>query len=226
MSCPQCEGIELTFDQESVEDELKLYRRDGVDDTTQWLIDAIRERGVNGKMLLDIGGGLGGIQHELLNSGAERATHVDASSAYIWGAKEEADRRGISERIDWLHGDFVELAPDLAPADIVTLDRVICCYPDMLGLAGGAAQLAQGYLGLVFPRDLWWTRIGFKVMNFFQNLFGHPFEVFVHPAAEIERVVSEAGLRRIFGRHSFMWQVALYARDYKKTPGVSGGLFV
>jgi hypothetical protein len=213
MSCSQCKGIELTFDQESIEKELKFYRRDGVDETTRWLVDAIREQGVAGGQLLDIGGGLGGIQHELLASGAAHATHVDASSAYIWGAQEEAKRRGLMEQIEWRHGNFVDIASELEASDIVTLDRVICCYDDMRALVTESARLARRLYGAVYPRDVWWLRAGMKIVNSLQKLFNNPFNVFVHPVSEIEGILEKAGFQRIFLRHSAMWQVALYARS-------------
>lgn len=213
MTCPQCQGIEMTFDEESVEKELRFYRRDGADETTKWLVDAIRQRGVQGRSLLDIGGGLGAIQHELLDSGLKHATHVDASTAYLNAAKEEAERRGVQENIEWRHGDFVDLASELEPSDIVTLDRVVCCYDDMPALVGASSALARQVYGLVFPRDVWWTRLGFSVMNFFQRLFKQPFRVFVHPVEQLERLLAEAGLDPVFQRHTFLWQVALYARS-------------
>ena len=213
MSCPQCEGIELVFDAESVEKELRFYRRDGADDTTRWLVEALKERGVEGKSLIDIGGGLGAIQHELLESGASRATHVDASSAYLEGAKEEAERRGLSEQIEWRQGNFVDIASELDPADIVTLDRVICCYDDMPSLVGSSVKLADSFYGLILPRDLWWTKIGFSVMNFFQGFTGNPFRAFVHPVEQVETLITKAGFERVFSRNSLLWQVALYARS-------------
>jgi magnesium-protoporphyrin O-methyltransferase len=121
MSCPQCEGIELVFDEESIAKERKFYERDGADKTTLWLVEAIKEAGVEGLSLLDIGGGLGAIQHELLSAGAKKATHVDASSAYIEAAKEEAKQRKLSDKIEWRHGDFVDLASELDSAGVVTL---------------------------------------------------------------------------------------------------------
>jgi magnesium-protoporphyrin O-methyltransferase len=213
MTCPQCEGIEIVFDEESIEKELKFYRRDGADDTTLWLVEALREQGVEGSLLLDIGGGLGAIQHELLESGVSHATHVDGSSAYIEGAKEEAERRGIDEQIEWHHGNFVDIAPELDPVDIVTLDRVICCYDDMQGLVGSSVKLAERYYGIVLPRDLWWARIGFKVMNFVQGLMGNPFRAFVHPMEQVEKLIANAGFERVFARNSIFWQVAVYARN-------------
>ena len=157
MCCPQCEGIELTFNEEAADDDLRVYRGEGPDETTAWLLDDLKARGVEGLTLLDIGGGVGAIQHELLSSGAASAVHVDASSAYIGAAQREAKRRKLKDKIEWLHGNFVELAPDLQPAAIVTLDKVICCYDDMPALVRASARLAGRYYGIIVPRDTWHT---------------------------------------------------------------------
>lgn len=210
--CQQCEGIELTFNEEAADEDLRLYRAEGLDETTEWLLDAIKERGVDGMSLLDIGGGVGMIQHELLKSGAAKATHVDASSAYIEAAQREAKRRKLREKIEWHHGNFVDLAPDLDPADIVTLDKVICCYNDMPALVRSSAKLAKRYYGLVYPRDSIWFRASAKFMNFFQWLFRNPYRMFVHPSAEVERLVKKAGLKPVFHRQDWLWQAALYSR--------------
>ena len=211
-SC-QCEGIEETFDEESVRDDKKFYERDGADDTTRWLIEAISERGVDGHSLLDIGGGLGAIQHELLTNGASHAVHVDASTAYLEAARELAQDRELDERIEWRHGDFVKIAPELEQADVVTLDRVVCCYDDMHSLVEASAKLAGRYYGLVLPRDTWWLRLGHNIMNIFQRIFRNPFRVFVHPVNEVESIIHDKGLRKVFQREDFIWRVALYARS-------------
>lgn len=209
----QCDGIEMVFDEESVRRERKFYQRDGADTTTQWLIDAIKARGVEGLSLLDVGGGLGAIQHQLLAGGLDHATHVDASSAYLEGARREAEARGLEAQIDWHFGDFVEIAPDLEAADIVTLDKVVCCYDDMDALVSSSAQLSKGSLGLVLPRDVWWLRLGFRVFNFLQRLFGQSFQAFVHPVDKVEAILEEHGLHKLFQRRSFIWQVALYGKQ-------------
>ncbi|UCC73007.1 MAG: methyltransferase domain-containing protein [Gemmatimonadota bacterium] len=82
---------------------------------------------MEGATLLDIGGGVGVIQHELLDAGARGATGVEAVPRYLAAARGEAERRGHAERVDLVLGDFVELAGAIEPADMVTLDRVICC---------------------------------------------------------------------------------------------------
>src|SRR5512147_1748560 len=131
MNCCQCQGIENVFSQEHAVKELKHYRSAGPARTTRMLTEAIKALGVAGLSLLDIGGGVGAVQHALLEAGVQKVTDVDASSAYLNAAKEEAERRGYAESANFRHGNFVDLATNIAPADIVTLDRVICCYNDM-----------------------------------------------------------------------------------------------
>jgi len=99
---------------------LARYRKEGVAGTTRQLIDAVAEGGVEGMTLLDIGGGLGGIQHALLDEGIAEATHVDASSAYMRAAQEEAEIRNQADNINFQKGDFVDIAEGIPQADIVT----------------------------------------------------------------------------------------------------------
>ena len=61
------------------------------------------------------------IQHELLDAGASHVTSVDASPAYLAVAREEAGRRGYGDRVEYTHGDFVEKAPEVEPAQISSL---------------------------------------------------------------------------------------------------------
>ena len=91
------------------------------------LVESVKQKGVEGNSLLDVGGGIGAIQHELFKTGIARADIVEASTAYIDANKEEAERQGHADRIPYHHGDFVDIAPNLERADIVTLERVICC---------------------------------------------------------------------------------------------------
>ncbi len=212
MSCPQCEGIEATFDDESIRKELLFYAKDGADDTTRWLIDALKAEDIVGTKLLDIGGGVGAIQHELLAHGIASAVHVDGSMAYIDGAKQEAKKRGLSEKIEWHHGDFVDIASKLEQADVVTLDRVICCYHDMPALLGASLKLSGRYLALVYPRDTWYTRFGFGAIDLVQKIFKNPFRAFVHPSQEVEKLIHQNGFHEIFKRQNFIWQVLVYAK--------------
>jgi 2-polyprenyl-3-methyl-5-hydroxy-6-metoxy-1,4-benzoquinol methylase len=189
------------------------YRKEGAAKTTRQLITAILKQRVRGMTLLDIGGGVGGIQHALLKNGAERAIHVDASSAYLKAAQEEARRREIGERITYIHGDFVQLAEELPSADVVTLDRVVCCYDDMPALVRLSAQKAKKIYGLVFPRDLWVFRLLLPVANFFLSLTGTPFRIFLHSTEQVDQIVRLQGLEREYHQKAGFWQVLVYNRN-------------
>ena len=131
MDCCQCQGIETTFNKKYALKDLNKYREKGPSKTTNSLINFLKTEGVEGKSLLDIGGGVGTIQHELLKLGVTRVINVEASTAYHEVAKEEAEQQGQIDKIQFHKGNFIDLAENIPPVDIVTLDRVICCYPDM-----------------------------------------------------------------------------------------------
>ncbi len=212
MNCCQCQGIEDVFNDRVVEGELSRFRAAGPRRETRMLIGALKEKGIQGYSLLDIGGGVGAVQYGLLEAGCQAATDVDASRAYLRAAGEEARRRGLAERVSYQHGNFVDLAARIPNADIVTLDRVICCYPDMEKLVSLSAARAGKLYGLVFPRDAWWMRIGFAVMNLIFRLQHSSFRIFPHPTQAVEALVASHGLQRVFYRRSSIWQVVVYAR--------------
>jgi magnesium-protoporphyrin O-methyltransferase len=173
-------------------------------------VNVLVRMGVDGKSVIDIGGGVGAVQHGLLEAGASQALSVEASGAYDEVAREEAARRGLSDRITHLHGDFVELAESIPAADIVTLDRVICCYPDMRALVGASSQRARRAYGLVYPRSVWWLRPAFALGNMILRLRRSPFRIFLHPTREVEAIAAAHGLRRVFHRLHGVWQVAVF----------------
>jgi 2-polyprenyl-3-methyl-5-hydroxy-6-metoxy-1,4-benzoquinol methylase len=184
-----------------------------LDETDSGLdIDALKAVGVEGRSLLDIGGGVGAIQYALLSAGVEQAVSVDASAGYTAVAQKEAEAQGFGERITHLHGNFVDVAPQLEPADIVTLDRVLCCYDDMPALVAASARLAKGLYGVVFPRDTWWIKLGLAVMSFFMRVFRHPMGFFAHSTEQIEALLREHGLVRRYYRRNLVWQVIVYER--------------
>jgi magnesium-protoporphyrin O-methyltransferase len=212
MVCPQCRGIEGFFDEKWANRELKDYRKRGPRKTTQLLVEAIAATPMQGKTLLDIGGGVGAIQHELLRAGVDSATAVDASTGYIKISREEAQRQGHGNRIDYLHGDFVDHAATLEQADIVTLDRVICCYHDVEQLVGESSRKSAEVYGLVFPRDNWAVRAGFNLFNLLLWIRRSPFRLFVHSSSYVDSLVRANGLERRFKRKTMIWQVVVYGR--------------
>jgi magnesium-protoporphyrin O-methyltransferase len=209
--CSCCNNLERAFDDKAAQDDLDAYLEDGPDRSTVVLLEALRERGVGGRTLLDIGGGIGAIQVELLAAGAASAIDVDISRAYIATARKLAADRGFADRTDYRQGDFVTLAPDIPAADVVTLDRVICCYPDLDALAAAAGGRASERLGLVHPRDAWFMRWGVTVMNLVSRPFRQP-RFFVHRVTRLEAILAAAGLEREWAGGTRFWRVAIYRR--------------
>jgi magnesium-protoporphyrin O-methyltransferase len=201
-----------TFGKDEAKANLKDYRKRGPAKQTKLILEAVRSLGLKNAALLDIGGGIGAIHHELLKDVARSATHVDASSAYLKVATEEAKRRGHDQRVNFIHADFTDVAADLSQADIVTLDRVVCCYPDFRSLLKSAAGRSRKAIAMTYPRETWYMRVGIALMNFFQRLQNDPFRVFVHPVAEMESLLNGEGLRKVSVRRLFVWEMALYQR--------------
>lgn len=155
---------------------------------------------------------MGAIGHELAARGAASVTLAEASDAYLRVARAEAERRGWLDRARWLRGDFLDVAAEAPEADVVTMDRVVCCYPDGESLVAAAARRARRSLGLVYPRDRLAVRLFVKLQNLFFRLRGLTFRLYVHPPARIAAAARTAGLERERTLRTFVWEVATFAR--------------
>ena len=207
--CPGCPNV---FSLKAAEEDLRRYLRQGPDPSTRSLISAIESQGIDGASVLDIGGGIGAIQLELLAAGAATTESVDATPSYVAVARAEAERRGYGARTRHLEGDFVALANEVEPADVVTLDRMVCCYSDMPRLVGRSLEHARRMIGLVYPRDTWWTRAMARAMALFHRLTRDPVRWYIHSESTLDALIRGAGFERRVLRRHVLWQVALYVR--------------
>jgi SAM-dependent methyltransferase len=144
------------FGRKQARRDARRFRRKGLDATARGIVDAIAARGVDGASVLEVGGGVGGVEIELLRAGAARATVVELSPEYDEEAAALQREAGLEGRIERRIGDFV--ADGVPPADVVVMHRVVCCYPDEEALVGAAADHSQRLLALSFPRDSWHLR--------------------------------------------------------------------
>jgi SAM-dependent methyltransferase len=210
--CDYASAAGEQFTAERAAKELRAYRRGRVGPTTRLLRDGLVNNGLNHGVLLDVGVGIGALSFELLERGFTRAVGVDASRSYLAAAAEEASRRQRSESISFVHGDFVNLAKGLPDADVVTLDRVVCCYPDYRSLLGEAIQHAERGFALSYPRDRWFVRWGMRAENAFRRLGSDSFRTFVHPRAGMERLIGDAGFNLVSRNQTAIWAADVYAR--------------
>jgi SAM-dependent methyltransferase len=205
--------LESGFGARDVADDLAAYRRDGLGADQRKLLGALVADGVDGKTVLDIGGGIGAIHHDLILAGARSITDVDGSSAYIAAAQAEAARQGISDRIAYQHGDFVELADGIEPVDVVILVRVLCCYPDMPALVRASARRARRTYGVIFPRSTWWMRAAGTVYGVLRSRTGQlSGPGYVHAEHDVDVAVRSEGFTPIVSDSTWFWRIALYRR--------------
>jgi magnesium-protoporphyrin O-methyltransferase len=200
------------FDTKNAEKDLKRYQKNGPTKTTSLLINTFQKMGVEGLMLLDIGGGIGVIQKELIDSGLESSISIDASKAYIEISKSLAQQWKIIDQVSYIHGDFVDLAASTPKTDIVTLDRVICCYHNMEDLVQLSAEKAKKYYGLVYPRDNLLMRILLPLLNLNPIIRGNPFRGFVHATRAVDDIICKNGFKIHFHKKTAIWQVFVYKR--------------
>lgn len=200
------------FDAGHAARDLRDYRAKGPSSLTRALVAALADGGVDGQTVLEIGAGVGAVHHALLQAGAATAVDVDASRAYVSIAQEEAVRQGHADRVRYLVGDFVALADAVDPADLVALDRVVCCYPDMSALVGRSAPLARRRYGLVYPRDSWLGRIGTQLLNAQLRISRSPFRVYLHRTAEVDAILAAHGFVKRVRQTTLVWQLAVYER--------------
>lgn len=210
--CDHCTGADEIFSRNTASRDLKRYRRKGPDKSTLLLLENLPKKSIEGKKLLDIGGGIGAISFELFKYGLAESVHVDASAGYLETSRKEAEEQGLNNRITYHYGDFTDLAGQLGVADIVTLDRVVCCYPDMEKLIEYSAAKSNKYLGLVYPRDRFPTRIVLAIGNLWFRIRKLDFRTYLHPPQEIIRQLKKCGFHMVYAGQTLIWESVVFKR--------------
>ena len=200
------------FSEKNAYAEAKAYRRKGLDANSSRIVELLRDRGLAGKTVLEVGGGIGAIQIELLKAGAAKAVDVELTPTYEAAASELIREAGFDDRVERRVMDFAEDGRQVDPADIVVMNRVICCYPDMAKLAGMAADHARKVLVMTFPRETWWIRLAVSSANLMFRVMRREFQIFVHPPSRIVATGEQHGLRKIADRPGFFWQMVALER--------------
>jgi len=171
----------------------------------------VRQGGLDGRSVLEPGGGVGAIQIELLKGGASRSLVVELSPGYDDAADELAREAGVEDRVARHLGDFA--ADGTGEADIVVLHRVVCCYPDYERLLGAAADKARHTVVFTYPPRNIVSRTLFASMNLWLKLRGNEFRAFAHPPSAMVEVVCGAGFEQFALRRGGIWRGAAFARS-------------
>jgi hypothetical protein len=212
MNCQNCCGHDDMFDEKAARKEIRRYRRSGPKKSTKILLNALADRAVEGKTLLDIGGGIGVIPAELLIKGLLKATLVEASLPFAMAARELAETIHIEDELEEHVGDFSQLHEAFAKADIVTLDKVICCYKDYESLVTLSVEKADYLYGIVIPGEEWWVKLVHRIGSFLTRLSGSKFRSYVHPIFRVEKIIFDHGFVRSKWQRQREWVIAVYEK--------------
>ena len=210
--CCDPRGCDAFFGERFARRMAKRYRSRGLDRTARRIVDFLAERGIEGATVLEVGGGVGEIQIELLKRGARRTVNLELSGAYEGEARALLDEAGFADRVERRRVDIAVAPEAVEPADAVVLHRVVCCYPDYERLLGAAADRAGRLLVFSYPRRNPMTRLFVAAQNLAFRVMRREFRTFTHPPARMIEVLGARGLRPAYGEKQVVWQVTGLAR--------------
>jgi len=211
-TCCDPNGLTSVFNADRARSDARSYRRNGLDRRSRVIRDFLVGKGIAGGTILEIGGGIGALQLDLIRAGAVRAVNVEISPAYEEPARDLAVEAGVADRVDRRVGDFADNSDSIEAADAVVLHRVVCCYPNLAALLRPAATHAKRLLVLTFPAGRWWIRLGVGTVNTAQRLFGSKFRFFFHEPAAILGITRTAGLEPVLVRRGLFWETLALER--------------
>ena len=169
-------------------------------------------QGIQGFSLLDIGCGVGGVHLTLLKGGASTAQAVEVSAGMIEAAMGLSKEMKLDSRVEHIHGDFVGLDGGIRVADVVILDKVVCCYPDYELLLGKATARTKRFLAISYPGRRRISRIVFGGMHRLGQLLGWSFHPYYHEPAGIDGLIERNGFTKQFSDTTLMWQIKVFSK--------------
>ena len=210
--CCSPKGYRWIFSERSAKTEAKRYRKRGLDGTSKSIVDFLNARGVSGDTVLEVGGGIGGIQIELLKAGATRATSVELMPTYEDVAAGLLAEAGLSDRVERKVMDFAASEQNVETADVVVMNRVVCCYPDMPRLVHAASRHARKVLVMTYPTRNPLLILVVGVANVILSVFRREFHIFLHSPEAILATSGEDGLSTVLNHKGILWTTAALAR--------------
>ncbi len=210
MTCKHCCGADQLFDLKSAQKEMKKYKKKGAGKSTRKLLSLMYSLNQKNQTLLDIGGGIGAIQWAFMENGGNKTTDVDSSSGYLHVAQEYAAEKGFDT--EFKMADFNDVANEVEAHDIVTLDKVVCCYPDYKLLLGNALDKADKALAMTMPLGGFVSKALGQLTRAYLMIKKNPFRTYVHNPSEVQSFIESKGFRLSSKGFSFPWLVRVYER--------------
>jgi magnesium-protoporphyrin O-methyltransferase len=213
MSCCTPTGYRTIFGPKTIDRDVRRYVKKGLLPSARWVLEGLRAPTLTGRSVLEIGGGIGDLQIELLRAGAAHATNIELIETYETAAGRLIAECGFEQRIDRRIGDFA-LDADTAPiADVVVMHRVVCCYPDPDALVAAACEHSTDQVAITVPRESWWVKLGFATMNVWLRLRRIGFRGYVHPVERMTAVAANHGFHLTHEQRGRIWTSMILGRS-------------
>jgi 2-polyprenyl-3-methyl-5-hydroxy-6-metoxy-1,4-benzoquinol methylase len=205
--CCDRPGYQTIFDDRFARRMVRSYRKRGLNDTQLRMVSFLTERGIQDASVLEIGGGVGDLQIELLRRGAAIATNLEISAGYEAEAASLLKQSGMADRVTRRLLDIATTPDKVEPADVVVLHRVVCCYPDYLRLLSVAASHARRLLVFSHPPRNLLNRALVGSEDILHRLRRGSFRAFVHPPAAMIASAEAQGLSVSYRHRGLSWDV-------------------
>lgn len=176
------------------------------------MVDVLQEQGLDRATILEVGAGSATAIVTMLESGASHAVAVDISPNYEKTARAFLEARGLGDSVDWYTGDFVAMADELPSSDVVFLNRVVCCYPDMPRLLDEAGGHARRFIAVSYPRTNPVSRFVTWGLNVWFRMHRNSFRTFVHSPDEISARLTGAGFEPVRTGTTPIWHWGVWRR--------------
>jgi 2-polyprenyl-3-methyl-5-hydroxy-6-metoxy-1,4-benzoquinol methylase len=206
--CCDRPGYQSLFSDRFARRVARAYRKHGLGSTQSRMVSFLTERGIAGASVLEIGGGVGEIQIELLRRGARAATNLEISRGYEVEATALLQQYGLADRVQRRFVDIATSPDQVEPADVVVLHRVVCCYPDYERLLSAAASHATRLLVFSYPPRNLFTRALLRGENLLHRLRRSDFRAFVHPPAAMIAAAQTLGFSISYRHRGLSWHIA------------------
>lgn len=213
MTCAHCCDTSKFFDDKTARKEFKRYNKKGTTGTTRAILKSLSNIPKKDKTLLDIGGGIGAIQWEFLKQGARHTTDIDAAAGYIQLARSIAKEYDYEDKTTFLQGDFNDMADELPAYDFVTLDRVVCCYPDYELILKNSTAKTREYIALSYPISNFISKALNKIIRLYFFFKKSAFRTYIHPDKKMEELIIAEGFHLVHKSMKFPWNIRVFKRD-------------
>lgn len=209
--CPEV-GLEEVFDEDFARKDANRYRKRGLPPRARKLLRLVEKQiDLRNLQSLEAGAGAGGLTIELARRGAAHARGIDAVRVAIEQAQSLARDFGVTDRTGFAVGDFARMT-DQPNADLVILDRVVCCYPDWTPLLENAAACARRVIALSYPADRTLAKIVIRLINAGQAILRRRFRLQFHSPAAMLGLLARNGFSVREQQRYWFWEISVASR--------------